>query len=203
MNKIIDRLKQEFHDEDYRYAYDEEFSNSRMATQVRAIREQRGLTQKQLAEFAGMKQSRISELENVNYNAWSISTLRRIAGALGVRLFFGFESWSELLPKVEDFSRSSLQKMSFEDDTAFKPESRMLPRQKIKRKTSKSNANPEQFNSNFLQLIKGSSQSAPSFGVGKGKSNDYTIGIKQRNEPFYETAFGYQNNSQNIGRKIS
>lgn len=198
MNKTIDRLKQEFHDEDYRYAYDEEFSNSRMATQVRAIREQRGLTQKQLAEIAGMKQSRISGLENVNYNAWSISTLRRIAGALGVRLFFGFESWGELLPEVENFSRSSLQKLSFEDDIAFKAQGRMSASQKVKRKTSKSNPAPEQSGYSFLRLVKGSNESTSGFGIRKEKSNDYTIGTEKRNQSFYETAFGYQNNSQNI-----
>src|SRR5207237_7934788 len=100
--------------------YDEEFSNSRMATQIKVLREQRELKQAELAELADMKQSRISELENVNYNSWSISTLRRLARALGVRLFFGFESWGELLPEIADFGRESLEKPKFEDEPAFK-----------------------------------------------------------------------------------
>jgi transcriptional regulator with XRE-family HTH domain len=122
MNEIVERLKTEFQDEDYRYAYDEEFSNSRMATQIKVIREQRKLKQAELADLAEMKQSRISALEDINYNSWSISTLRRLAKALGVRLVFGFEGWGELLPEIEGFGRKSLEKPKFEDDPAFKGE---------------------------------------------------------------------------------
>lgn len=120
MNMYRGRLMKELQDEDYRYAYDEEFANSRMATQIKVIREQReGMTQAQLAEKAGMRQSRISALENVDYSAWSISTLRRLARALGVRLSFKFESWGELLSEVDTFSREALQRPDFENDSAF------------------------------------------------------------------------------------
>jgi hypothetical protein len=87
-----------------------------------------------------MRQSRISELENVNYNAWSISTLRRIAKALGVRLFFGFESWDELLPEVSGFNRVSLQKPKFEDDNAFKKVEKIAqPRRRRRRRSDTRN----------------------------------------------------------------
>lgn len=119
---LADKLRIEFQDEDYRYAYDEEFSNSRMATQLKVIREKQELKQTELAELAGMKQSRISALEDVNYNAWSVSTLRRLARALGVRFFFGFESWGELLPEIETFGRKALERPRFEKDPEFKPE---------------------------------------------------------------------------------
>lgn len=119
MSELVKRLKTELQNEDYRYAYDEEFSNSRMATQIKVLREQQELKQSELAEFADMRQSRISELENVNYNSWSISTLRRLARALGVRLSFAFESWGELLPEVETFGRKALEKPRFEKDAAF------------------------------------------------------------------------------------
>ncbi len=120
MSTYRDRLIKALQDEDYRYAYDEEFANSRMATQIKVIREQREeMTQAQLAEKAGMKQSRISALENVDYSAWSISTLRRLARALGVRLSFKFESWGELLSEVDGFNRDALQRPDFEHDRAF------------------------------------------------------------------------------------
>src|SRR5258706_6120636 len=109
-------------DVDYRYAVDEAFSNVRIAKQIKALRECHNppLTQKQLAEKADMKQSRISELESVDYSMWSISTLRRIARGLGVRFTFQFESWGELLPEIGDFSSESLQKPSFENDLLMK-----------------------------------------------------------------------------------
>ena len=120
MSELVERLKKELLDEDYRYAYDEEFSNSRIATQIKVLREQQELKQSELAELAGMKQSRISELENVNYNSWSISTLRRLARALGVRLSFAFESWGELLPEANNFGRHALERPRFEKDPVFK-----------------------------------------------------------------------------------
>lgn len=120
MSELVERLKTELQDQDYRYAYDEEFSNSRIATQIKVLREQQELKQSELAELAGMKQSRISELENVNYNAWSISTLRRLARALGVRLSFAFESWGELLPEAGNLGRQALERPRFEKDPAFK-----------------------------------------------------------------------------------
>ncbi len=120
MNTYRGRLIEALKDEDYRYAYDEEFADSRMATQIKVIREQReNMTQAQLAEKSDMRQSRISTLENVDYSAWSISTLRRLARALGVRLSFKFESWGELLSEVESFSREALQCPDFEHDPAF------------------------------------------------------------------------------------
>lgn len=120
MSEFRENLKREFQDEDYRYAYDEEFANSRMATQIKVIRQQRkNMTQVALAELTGMKQSRISALENINYSAWSINTLRRIARALGVRFVFKFESWGELLHEAESFGRDTLEKPDFEHDPAF------------------------------------------------------------------------------------
>lgn len=119
MSELVERLKKELQNEDYRYAYDEEFSNARIATQLKILREQQELKQSELADLAGMKQSRISELENVNYNSWSISTLRRLARALGVRLSFAFEGWGELLPEAESFGRKALERPRFEKDPAF------------------------------------------------------------------------------------
>jgi transcriptional regulator with XRE-family HTH domain len=125
MNDLAEILRKELpRSEEYRYAYDEEFGNTRVATQIKVLRESHDppLTQKQLAEKAGMKQSRISELENVSYSSWSISTLRRLAKALGVRISFQFESWGELLPEVEEFGRSALDRPRLETDPAFAPE---------------------------------------------------------------------------------
>jgi transcriptional regulator with XRE-family HTH domain len=137
MDDLTEILRKELQDEDYRYAYDEEFSNALMATQIKVIREQQKLTQKELAEKAEMRQSRISELENVNYSMWSISTLRRLARALGVRIAFRFESWGELLPEVEGFDRKSLERPKFEEDPAF-------AESKAKKKRASAASVPEQ-----------------------------------------------------------
>ena len=57
---------------------------------VISARSTANLTQKQLAQRSGVSQSNISKIENGNYQP-SLSTLKRIAGALGKRLVVSFE----------------------------------------------------------------------------------------------------------------
>ena len=59
-----------------------------------------GLTQQQLAERVGTSYSQISRIESGRHEA-SLSTLRRIAEALDLRLLIGFESKSGRPPKRE------------------------------------------------------------------------------------------------------
>ncbi len=119
--KIKNRLVQRFADFAYRHAYIDSFVDSAIATQIKALREQRSLNQTQLAELAGMKQSQISGLEDVNNTSWKVRTLKRLAKAFDLVLVVRFESFGEVLPRIEDFSRSSLERPSFSDDPAFSP----------------------------------------------------------------------------------
>jgi transcriptional regulator with XRE-family HTH domain len=119
MSELTEQLRNELKDSEYREGYDEAFLDHRIATQIRVIREQRGLTQSQLAEAAEMKQSRISAMEDEDYGSWSVNTLRRIAYALGVRLKVEFVEWGDILTEVETSDRAHLQRRRFEDDPAF------------------------------------------------------------------------------------
>ncbi len=114
--ELRSRLVEEFQDEDTRYTYAESFLNTRVAAQIKVLREQRGLTQEALARMIGTRQAGVSRLENVNYSAWKTNTLRRLARALGVRLSISFETFSGLLAEVENFERASLQKPAFEQE---------------------------------------------------------------------------------------
>lgn len=115
MNRPEKSLPEEFSDKDYRTAYAESMLDSMIATQIKVLRDQRNLTQAQLAELSGMRQSRISALENVNYSAWSISTLKKLASALDVALTVRFESFADLVKEAESFSMESLKVPSYED----------------------------------------------------------------------------------------
>ncbi|MEA2162294.1 MAG: hypothetical protein QOK37_421 [Thermoanaerobaculia bacterium] len=119
MSELTDQLRVELQDREYREGYDEALLDHRIATQIRVLREQRGLTQSQLAEAAEMKQSRISAMEDEDYGSWSVNTLRRIAYALGVRLKVEFVEWGDILTEVETSDRAHLQRRRFEDDPAF------------------------------------------------------------------------------------
>lgn len=106
-------------DPEARYAYAEDFLNTVIASQIYVLREEQDMTQAELATAMGTKQSGISRLENVNYSAWKIQTLKKIARALGVRLRVTFETFGTLLDEDDSFSRKSLQRPKFEDDPAF------------------------------------------------------------------------------------
>ena len=130
MSELRERLKEEFkRDKEYREAYTEDFLNTSIAAQIKVIREQRGMTQAELAERIGTKQAGISRIENVNYSAWKISTLKKIAFALGTRLKVSFETFGSLLDEAEAFSRKALERPAFEEDPAFQESVSPVPTQ--------------------------------------------------------------------------
>jgi ribosome-binding protein aMBF1 (putative translation factor) len=57
-----------------------------IAFQIRDLREQAGLTQKQLAELVGTKQSNIARIEDADYTGYTLKTLEKVTKALRARL---------------------------------------------------------------------------------------------------------------------
>lgn len=114
-----DALREEFKDPEARRDYAEIFLDSSIALQIKALRLQRGWSQEVLAEKAGMKQSRISAMEQADYSGWSLRTLRRLAAAFDLALVVRFESFGMLLDDVTSMSREGLERPSFSEDPAF------------------------------------------------------------------------------------
>jgi transcriptional regulator with XRE-family HTH domain len=114
-------LRSEFQDPEARHDYADIFLSSSIALQIKALRLQRGWSQETLAEKAGMKQSRISAMEQASYTGWSLRTLRRLAKAFDLALEVRFESFGTLLNGATSVSRNALERPSFSDDIAFKP----------------------------------------------------------------------------------
>ena len=107
--------REQFRDREYRATYAESFLDTSIATQIRVLREQRGWTQAQLAEKAGMTPSRISALESADSSKWSIGRLKRLARAFDVPLNVMFT----LLTDVSGFNRASRERPEFAKDPAF------------------------------------------------------------------------------------
>lgn len=116
MSELTQVLRKEFKDKESAHIYVKEFLYENIATQIKVLREQRGWAQKELAAKVGMKQSRISLLENVNYDKWSISTLTKLAEVFDVGLYLTYEKFSTLIDIIDDFSRESLERPSRMDD---------------------------------------------------------------------------------------
>ena len=63
-----------------------------VALQLTALREQAGLSQKELARRLKTSQQHISRLESPGYEGHSLANLRRVAGALHARVRVTFET---------------------------------------------------------------------------------------------------------------
>jgi transcriptional regulator with XRE-family HTH domain len=118
-NEAVKNMLSEFHDPEVREIYCNEFLNTKIATQIKVLREQREWTQGQLAELAEMKQERISVLEDVNYESWTLNVLRRLARAFDLRLDVEFKEFASFPRDFLQFGRDTLERESFESDSFF------------------------------------------------------------------------------------
>jgi len=69
---------------------EEERANAAVARQIYDLREEAGLTQRELARLVGTTASVICRLENADYEGHSLAMLRRIAAALQKRVEIRF-----------------------------------------------------------------------------------------------------------------
>jgi transcriptional regulator with XRE-family HTH domain len=122
MSELTENIREELKDKETRFIYDDDLLNTYIATQIRTLREQRDWTQQRLAEEAGMKQERISVLEDVNYSSWTAKVLRRLAEAFDLRLTIKFEEFNTYFKDFEGVKPELLERRSFKDDPAFKDE---------------------------------------------------------------------------------
>lgn len=115
MSEFHDQLWKEFTDPDYRIAYAESFLDAWIALQIRTVREQRGMTQKQLAQALDTTQTAISRLESANYSGRTISTLKNVASKLDCRLKVSLETYGSLIGEADKLSTEFLRRPSFKD----------------------------------------------------------------------------------------
>lgn len=103
-------------DKEYRDALVAEYINTGLPFQIRAMREDRGWTQKELGNRVGMAQETISLLENPNYGRFTLTTLKRLASAFDVALLIRFMPFSRLVDSVVGLSAEELAVPSFAND---------------------------------------------------------------------------------------
>jgi transcriptional regulator with XRE-family HTH domain len=79
-------LERKLQDADFRARFEAADQAWDIALQLAALRQARGLTQKQVAELLGTKQQAIARLEDPAYSGHSLSMVRRYVEALGASL---------------------------------------------------------------------------------------------------------------------
>jgi transcriptional regulator with XRE-family HTH domain len=97
-----------------RRAYVEAEVASGLAHQIRALRTQRGWTQKDLAARLGTTQAAVSRLEDPSYGRPSIKTLLDVGAAFDVALQVRFVSFVRLLQETQSVSREQLEVEPFD-----------------------------------------------------------------------------------------
>jgi transcriptional regulator with XRE-family HTH domain len=96
-----------------------------LAFQIRALRQERGLSQTQLAKELSTSQNAICRLESPQYGRPSITTLKKLASLFDVGLAVWFVPFSELVDRFTNLSTESLLVPAFEEDIA-KPKEAQL-----------------------------------------------------------------------------
>jgi len=113
------QLFKDLKNKDYRNAYVSSSVDVGVASQIRALREQREWNQSKLAKEAKMHQVRISELENPSHSP-TLATLKKLATAFDVALIVRFLPFSDLVKWKLDMSAESLEVQSFQQEEFFK-----------------------------------------------------------------------------------
>jgi DNA-binding XRE family transcriptional regulator len=70
-------------DPEFRAVYEEEAARSALWLQLVEARLAAGLTQKQMAERIGVSQAQVARIEKEDYDAYTLTTLRKYVAALG------------------------------------------------------------------------------------------------------------------------
>ena len=81
---IDDRIREDLQDPEFHQGFAEANEAWDMVLELARIRQEKGLTQEQIAEMVGTKQQNIARIENPAYEGHSLGLLRRVARALGM-----------------------------------------------------------------------------------------------------------------------
>ena len=98
-----------------------------LAHQIRMLREHRGWTQAELADKCGMRQPRISALEDPDFENVEISTLQRLAFAFDVALSVRFVPFSEIAQRASNLDSSDFNVKDYATDTLVEQKPQLAP----------------------------------------------------------------------------
>lgn len=85
-----DRLKEDMKKHEFKRRYEEECTALALAYKIHELREEKQLTQRELAKLMGTSQQAVSRVESGEYEGLTIKTLEKIAKATGTWLKVDF-----------------------------------------------------------------------------------------------------------------
>jgi DNA-binding XRE family transcriptional regulator len=84
------RLQEDIKDSEFKKHYQEERQALKLAISIAELRNQKGLSQQELAKLMGTSQQAISRIESGEYEGFTLKTLEKIAEATGMRVKIEF-----------------------------------------------------------------------------------------------------------------
>jgi DNA-binding XRE family transcriptional regulator len=84
------RLREDMKDPEFKKHYQEEKQSLMLAMKIAELRNQKGLSQQELAKLMGTSQQAISRIESGEYEGFTLKTLEKIAEATGMRVKIEF-----------------------------------------------------------------------------------------------------------------
>ena len=84
------RLRKDLKDPEFKMHYQEERQALKLAMKIAELRDQKGLSQQELAKLMGTSQQAISRIESGEYEGFTLKTLEKIAEATGMRVKIEF-----------------------------------------------------------------------------------------------------------------
>jgi hypothetical protein len=108
-------VSEDLSDKEFRDEFVADQIRLRIATLIRALREQpdRDWSQTELGKRMGKLQSVVSRLEDPDYGKWSLQTLLEVARAFDLPLWVDFPEWDEWLRLINDVPNSTTRRQSF------------------------------------------------------------------------------------------
>jgi len=83
-------LREDLKDPEFKAHYQEERQALKPAMRIAELRDQKGLSQRELARLMGTSQQAISRIESGKYEGFTLKTLEKIAEATGMRVKIEF-----------------------------------------------------------------------------------------------------------------
>lgn len=120
ISNISKKLFEKLRRKQYRDAYVGEHVRRGIATQIRALRDQRGWKQGEFSNYLGKPQSVVSRLEDPSYGKVTVQTLLEVAATFDVALQVRFITHSSFVQQTRDLTTASMQVVGFVDDIGFK-----------------------------------------------------------------------------------
>jgi transcriptional regulator with XRE-family HTH domain len=121
----------QFADKEFRDLFVAEQVRVRAATMIRTLREQRGWTQKELADRMGTSQSVISRIEDADYGKLSVQTLLDVAAACDLPVFIDLPEWPDWFECMRDFSAEAFQREAFNPEKLVAPAPSRVTTQRV------------------------------------------------------------------------